>query len=246
MVDWYLAPSLAVLRAEIDARWPRRDHTSDGTIGDADHQASKSDHNPNARGSVNAIDVDEDGVDFAAIFAAIKRHPSARYVIYEQRLYHRLRGWVSEPYAGVNPHDHHFHLSIDQTAEAEQDRRSWGLLEDEMLTAQQAKQLRATDARAAALVAMKPSHKTVWSDANPDGTEQVLLVQHLLGLEAAVKAIASRVDIDPVELAAIQAAAAEGAMAGATQALSPEALADAIPDDIAQAVVDLLVARLQS
>lgn len=127
MASYYLAPSLAILRDEINARWPGRDHTSDGWIGDAAHQASKSDHNPNSRGSVNAIDVDEDGPDFPTVFAAIKRHPSARYVIYERKLYHRDRGWKAEDYDGVNPHDKHFHLSIDQTREAEQDRRSWGL-----------------------------------------------------------------------------------------------------------------------
>jgi hypothetical protein len=132
MMDWYLAPSLVVLRDEINARWPGRDKTSDGTIGDDAHQATRSDHNPNVRGSVNAIDVDEDGIGVYGIFAAIKRHPSARYFIYERRLYHRLRGWVAEPYTGVNPHDKHFHLSIDQTEEAEQDRRPWGLLEDDM------------------------------------------------------------------------------------------------------------------
>ena len=124
---YYLAPSLAILRDEINSRWPGRDHASDGWIGDAAHQASKSDHNPNSRGSVNAIDVDEDGPDFPTVFAAIKRHPSARYVIYERRLYHRDRGWKAEDYDGVNPHDKHFHLSIDQDRDAEQDRRSWGL-----------------------------------------------------------------------------------------------------------------------
>ncbi|MEU5721567.1 hypothetical protein ABZ783_07070 [Micromonospora sp. NPDC047738] len=125
----YLAPSLAVLRAEINQRWPNRDRTSDGWIGDTAHQAqgSRSDHNPNARGSVDAIDVDEDGLDFAVVFAAIKRHPSARYVIYERKLYHRLRGWKPEPYTGPNPHDKHFHLSIDQTREAEQNTRPWGV-----------------------------------------------------------------------------------------------------------------------
>ena len=128
----YLAPSLATLRAELNERWPNRDHTSDGWIGDTRHQATQSDHNPNARGSVDAIDVDEDGVVFAVVFAAIKRHPSARYVIYERKLYHRLRGWRAEPYSGVNPHDHHFHISIDQTVKAEQDRRPWGLQEDDV------------------------------------------------------------------------------------------------------------------
>ena len=132
MTTPYLAPSLALLRAEINQRWPHRDHTSDGWIGDQRHQATKSDHNPNGRGSVDALDVDEDGIDFAVVFAAIKRHPSARYVIYERRLYHRLRGWRPEQYNGVNPHDKHFHVSIDQTREAEQDRRPWGLLEVDM------------------------------------------------------------------------------------------------------------------
>lgn len=123
----YLAPSLAIFRDEINSRWPGRDRTSDGWIGDAKHQASKSDHNPNARGSVDALDIDEDGVDMDAIFAAFKRHPSARYWIYEGVLYHRDRGWKPEEYHGDNPHDKHAHGSIDQTSEAEQDRRSWGL-----------------------------------------------------------------------------------------------------------------------
>ncbi|MDG4832437.1 hypothetical protein O7627_24460 [Solwaraspora sp. WMMD1047] len=123
---WYLAPSLAVLRSELDQRWPRRDRTSDGTIGDEFH-TPPSDHIPNGRESVNALDVDADGIDFGVVFAAIKRHPSARYLIYRHRLYHRLRGWREEPYSGKNPHTGHFHLSIDQSRTAEQDRRPWGL-----------------------------------------------------------------------------------------------------------------------
>lgn len=131
---WYLAPSLAQLRTEINTRWPGRDHDSDGTIGDDAHRGTPSDHNPNSRESVNAMDVDDDGIDFAEIFACIKRHPSARYVIYERTLYHRLRGWKPEAYNGVNPHDKHFHISIDQTSAAEQDKRSWGItaVKDEM------------------------------------------------------------------------------------------------------------------
>lgn len=140
MVAWYLAPSLAILRNEINIRWPRRDRTSDGTIGDLAHQGTASDHNPNTRGSVNAFDIDEDGIDIAVVLAAVKRHPSARYIIYERRLYHRLRGWQPEPYNGINPHDKHAHVSIDQTVAAEQDSRTWGLLEvdvtlDEMIGA---------------------------------------------------------------------------------------------------------------
>lgn len=126
-MSYYLAPCLVQLRDEINARWPNRDKASDGWIGDARHQASKSDHNPNSRGSVDAIDIDEDGIDIWAVFAAVKKHPSARYWIYERKLYHRLRGWKPEDYDGVNPHDKHAHLSIEQDRDAEQDRRSWGI-----------------------------------------------------------------------------------------------------------------------
>lgn len=137
MSGYYLAPSLVVLRAEIDTRWPRRDHTSDGWIGDAAHQAqgSKSDHNPNERGSVDAIDVDKDGIDPYAVIAAFERHPSAHYWIYQRQIADRDDGWRRRPYTGTNPHDKHAHFSIRQSRTAEQDRRPWGLLEDDMSAA---------------------------------------------------------------------------------------------------------------
>jgi len=228
MAGYELAPALAVLRAEINTRWPRRDKTSDGWIGDAAHQASKSDHNPNERGSVDALDVDEDGIDVAAVLAAIKRHPSARYVIYERRLYHRLRGWKSEPYTGVNPHDKHFHLSIDQTRAAEQDRRPWGLLEEDMgtLTGEQAEWL-------------EKSAKLADQFLNPDlgmsvhGTPTALhqVLRHMgwalingpKGSGAFVAGwmttVAEQAGIDPAELEQITAAAREGAASAADELL---------------------------
>ena len=48
------------LRDQIDRRWPKRDRRSDGWIGDRAHQARKSDHNPDSRGWVHAIDIDAD------------------------------------------------------------------------------------------------------------------------------------------------------------------------------------------
>ncbi|MGN9802075.1 hypothetical protein [Micromonospora sp. L32] len=142
MSGWYVAPALAVLRAEIDTRWPRRDRTSDGSIGDAAHQASRSDHNPNERDSVNAIDVDKDGIDVAAVIAAVESHPSTHYWIYDRQIADRDDGFRRRPYTGSNPHDKHLHVSIRQTRTAEQDRRPWGLLEDDMeLTGRQATQL---------------------------------------------------------------------------------------------------------
>lgn len=135
VADWYLAPSLKVLRSEINARWPNRDRTSDGSIGDTAHQATYSDHNPNERGSVDAIDVDDDGIDPYVVIAAFERHPSAHYWIYQRQIADKDDGWRRRPYDGPSPHTEHVHFSIRQTRTAEQDTRPWGLLEDDMPTA---------------------------------------------------------------------------------------------------------------
>ena len=43
---WTLAPALKQLMAEVNARWPNRDRTTDGTIGDYKHSLTTSEHNP--------------------------------------------------------------------------------------------------------------------------------------------------------------------------------------------------------
>jgi hypothetical protein len=48
------------LRAQVNKRWPTRDKTSDGWIGDRAHAARKSDHNADAHGWVHALDIDAD------------------------------------------------------------------------------------------------------------------------------------------------------------------------------------------
>ena len=48
------------LRNQINKRFPNRDKRSDGWIGDKAHQARKSDHNPDDRGWVHALDIDAD------------------------------------------------------------------------------------------------------------------------------------------------------------------------------------------
>jgi len=48
------------LRNQVNKRWPKRDKRSDGWIGDKAHAGRHSDHNPDARGLVHALDIDAD------------------------------------------------------------------------------------------------------------------------------------------------------------------------------------------
>jgi hypothetical protein len=48
------------LRAQVNKRWPNREKLSDGWIGNREHAARKSDHNPDAQGWVHALDIDAD------------------------------------------------------------------------------------------------------------------------------------------------------------------------------------------
>lgn len=124
-MGWHLAPALVQLLKETNQRWPHRPKGSDGTVGDTSHAARQSDHNPNSRGSVNALDVTYPGVDPAVLIAAVKRHPSANYVIFNRKIYTRSNGWKAEPYHGASPHTEHLHVSILQNATAEKDTTPW-------------------------------------------------------------------------------------------------------------------------
>lgn len=193
MADWYLAPALRVGQAEVDERWPDRDRTSDGTIGDEEHQARQSDHNPNERGSVNAWDMDRDGVDPWAVISAFQRHPSAHYWIFERTIADRDTGWRRRAYDGDNPHTQHVHFSIRQNAIAEQNRTHWGLIERDAMNDLQDKRLHAVDGRMASTVAGQDTTKTAWSDVNPTGTEQNWLVRELKIQTAALRTLAAAV-----------------------------------------------------
>lgn len=127
-MSYYLAPSLVRARIVINARWPHRDHTSDGWIGDAAHQGRVSDHNPNARGSVNALDVDVDGIHVPTLIAGFLVHPATHYVIHNRRIYNREMAFRPAVYTGDNPHIDHVHESIRQDTTAENDPTPWVLI----------------------------------------------------------------------------------------------------------------------
>lgn len=207
MVDWYLAPSLTVFRNEVNTRWPNRDKASDGTIGDESHQAGTSDHNPNSRGSVNAWDMDKDGVNVDEVIAAFMRHPGVNYVIWNRRIADVDTGWRWVDYTGPNPHTQHVHFSIKQNVVAEQNTLPWGLLEEEDMNELQGKQLWATNDRiSAALVSGATSHQTDWSSANPNGTESIWITTFLKAMGDRISLLESKLNAIPSLIANVDEA----------------------------------------
>jgi hypothetical protein len=126
---WHLNRALSNFRAMVNARYPRRDRSSDGTIGDPDHQARSSDHNPDGDGSVDAWDMDVElhgpgrpyAADVEALKAVFEAHPAAGYWIHNRVIASRDVGnWRRRPYDGDNPHDKHVHWNTRQTHENSQ------------------------------------------------------------------------------------------------------------------------------
>lgn len=133
-----IAPALARLRTELNVRWPNRDRTTDGWIGDTSHAASGmpenggSDHNPNRRGIVDAFDIDKDGINQALVVAAAIRHSAVHYVIWARHIWskdHLGANGLPEQrnYTGSNPHLDHIHISLKQTVAAENSTTAWGI-----------------------------------------------------------------------------------------------------------------------
>jgi hypothetical protein len=111
---WRLAKSLETLRSQVNAAYPKRSKVSDGTIGDAAHQATPSDHNPNPNGVVTALDLTHDpanGFDAHKLAEHLRkyRHPNLRYVISNGRVAGYWTDWQWWPSTG---HTQHVHVSV--------------------------------------------------------------------------------------------------------------------------------------
>jgi len=130
-MGWRLAKSLEVLRDQINTLAPGRARGWDGSIGDASHQARKSDHDPDADGVVHAIDVTHDpkrGCDANVLTEALRKGKDSRlkYCIWNGRIFSSLVSpWKWRVYNGASKHDHHMHVSVmDEGAD---DTRAWKL-----------------------------------------------------------------------------------------------------------------------
>lgn len=144
---WYLNRALTNFRSAVNAKWPNRDRTTDGTIGDAAHQATKSDHNPDPDGSVDAWDMDDDGVDVEVCIKAFQDHESSGYWIHNRTIAHRATGWRRVGYTGSNPHTSHVHWNTRPSHEGSW--ATWVLLDHPAPTGTQpgARVLRLTSPR---------------------------------------------------------------------------------------------------
>jgi hypothetical protein len=60
MTAWKPCAAALTLRKQVDKRWPKRDRGADGIIGNSEHAARPSDHNPDRNGWVHALDIDAD------------------------------------------------------------------------------------------------------------------------------------------------------------------------------------------
>lgn len=141
-MTWRLAKSLETLRTQINAAHPGRNKASDGTVGNLAHQATKSEHNPDANGVVRALDITNDpatGVVSRKIAEALieSRDPRILYVISDAEIcasYPVTKAgiatpaWVWRPYTGANAHTKHVHISVSEEPTLYDDTRPWAIV----------------------------------------------------------------------------------------------------------------------
>jgi lysozyme family protein len=138
---WRTANALIALKRQIDAAFPGRDTSSDGTLGDLRHQKTVSDHNPHVIdggiGVVTALDVTHDpahGCDAGKLVAALyaARDPRIKYIIWNRRIANSSSiggapAWAWRAYTGTSPHDRHCHISVKASREFYDDASAWPL-----------------------------------------------------------------------------------------------------------------------
>lgn len=122
-MTWRLSWNLKAISDSVKAKYS---NPTIYTIGDTTHQAEPSDHNPDSRGIVCAIDIMVDVSDprsgplFNDLLARIKTGSDIRYMIRNRKMYHRRDNFAPTNYTGSDPHTNHFHISSEHTNAADQ------------------------------------------------------------------------------------------------------------------------------
>jgi hypothetical protein len=132
-MSWRIAKSLGQLLEQVNAMFPERSKESDGTIGNAEHSARQSDHNPDQFGIVRAVDItnDPEGEPNSRKLAdalVASRDPRIKYIISNgQIISSKQQPWVWRPYHGANAHRHHVHISVVADRGLGDDTTPWDL-----------------------------------------------------------------------------------------------------------------------
>ena len=120
MKPW-LSKAAEQFREQVNDNFPNRSKRSDGWISDLRHQSRKSEHNPNERGEVCALDIDaglseEQGISIYLAdqirFAAKQGDRRFLYVIHMGKIASAKSFWRWVKYRGLNPHKTHIHISF--------------------------------------------------------------------------------------------------------------------------------------
>jgi hypothetical protein len=138
---WRPAASLEVYKRQLNEVAPSRSKLSDGTIGDAAHQAEQcsSDHNSccvkDSKGVwvITAEDYTHDpihGADMGKLSEALRlsRDPRIAYVIFNRRIFSStVSPWVWRTYSGSSPHTEHMHVSVRHIQSVYDNTQPWAL-----------------------------------------------------------------------------------------------------------------------
>jgi hypothetical protein len=139
-IDPRPAKSLITLRNQVDALSPHRDKSSDGMLASAPHHVANpnSDHEPHvmdgAIGVVTALDITNDpghGINSETLAEALRTAQDSRikYLISNRKIASGTGqgqpAWQWRPYTGVNPHDHHCHISVKAEPAAYDSTAPW-------------------------------------------------------------------------------------------------------------------------
>ena len=116
------------LRLQIDDSFCDRDRSSDGWVGDLRHSSRPSDHNPDAKGIVRAVDIDRDlsgkkkpdlMPDLAdQIRLCAKSDKRISYIIFDGKIASAKKSWRWRTYDG-NKHTAHCHISFHPKGDAD-------------------------------------------------------------------------------------------------------------------------------
>jgi len=270
---WTLVPCLVKLRAEFNEIAPDRDKASDGSIGDTAHAGGgTSDHLPDedfsalrdkdsdATNEVHAIDVDtglnvpglsmESVVQFLLSRCRSGAENRLRYIIYNRRIWSASSSWRQQRYTGPNPHDKHAHFSASYASAREASTASWHLEDLVALTADDRTDIRTIVREELSSYSGRDPIASIYARTGYLANQFAgAALGQLANVSAQLTGIAGA---DPVDeqsiIAGVLAGLSPQALGQAFMAagFTPEALAAAIPAEMATSVADVLHARLAS